>query len=66
MNSNDNRKPAPRIVGWIGVALSIAVMVMCVLILTGCRIGVHDPCVNHGGTVNLNKGVFTCADGTVR
>jgi hypothetical protein len=60
MNRTDNRKPAPRIVGWIGVALSIAVIVMCLIILAGCG----DPCADHGGTVNVNKGIFLCADGT--
>ena len=68
MNSNDNRKPAPRIVGWIGVAVSIAVIVMCILTLTGCFPWAHRACKYHGGLdwVANNKGLMTahCHDGT--
>jgi len=64
-NRTDNRQPAPRIVGWIGVAVSIAVIVMCILILTGC---LQDPCAQHGGTKHVGKVgsvyVYKCYDGT--
>ena len=49
----------------IGVAIATALIIWClVTMLTGCK-GLHDPCEGHGGTVNLNKGLYTCADGSI-
>jgi hypothetical protein len=55
-------RPMPRAVAWAAVAILAVIIMSCVMLLTGCG----DPCAGHGGTVNLNKGVFTCADGTVK
>jgi hypothetical protein len=43
------------------LAAVLLTLVAVTFLLTGC---LHDPCEGHGGTVNLNKGLYTCADGT--
>ena len=49
-----------RIAAWIGVMIALALIVACLLTLTGC-----GGCQGHGGVLNDNKGTITCADGTV-
>ena len=43
------------------LAAVVLALVAATFLLTGCG----DPCAGHGGTINLNKGLYTCADGTV-
>lgn len=51
----------PRSIGWAGLMLSLVLIVLALVMLTGCG----DPCAGHGGVLNDNKGTVTCADGTV-